>query len=58
VYGITAAGVVYSVTEACNMGHLLQCTCDNHKQDITTDGEWVIVIKIEESLNFVVKIKL
>lgn len=41
VYGITAAGVVYSVTEACNMGHLLQCTCDNHRQDITTDGEWV-----------------
>lgn len=40
VYGITAAGVVYSVTEACNMGHLLQCTCDNHVQDITTDGEW------------------
>ncbi|OWF55275.1 protein Wnt-6-like isoform X1 [Mizuhopecten yessoensis] len=40
VYAVTAAGVVYAVTEACSMGNLLQCTCDNNIQDITTDGEW------------------
>ncbi|XP_046558337.1 protein Wnt-6-like [Haliotis rubra] len=41
VYAITAAGVVFAVTEACSTGRLLQCTCDNNIRDVATDGEWV-----------------
>nr|QVQ68767.1 wnt 6 [Doryteuthis pealeii] len=41
VYAITAAGVTYSVTQACSAGSLLQCTCDrNHIRDKSTDGQW------------------
>lgn len=40
VYAITAAGVVYTVTQACSMGNLLQCTCDNPLRDTSTDGHW------------------
>ncbi|KAK6172045.1 hypothetical protein SNE40_018009 [Patella caerulea] len=40
VYAITAAGVVYAVTQACSMGRLLQCTCGNNLRDTATDGEW------------------
>lgn len=40
VYAITAAGVVFAVTEACSTGRLLQCTCDNNIRDVATDGEW------------------
>ena len=41
VYSISAAGVVFAVTEACSRGSLLQCTCDNTIRDISSDGEWV-----------------
>ncbi|XP_025086682.1 protein Wnt-6-like [Pomacea canaliculata] len=40
LYAITAAGVVYAVTQACSLGGLLQCTCQNHARDMSTDGEW------------------
>ncbi|XP_013420015.1 protein Wnt-6 isoform X2 [Lingula anatina] len=41
VFAVTAAGVVYSVTQACSMGLLLQCTCADVKiRDFKTDGEW------------------
>uniref|UniRef100_UPI00398EA6D2 protein Wnt-6-like n=1 Tax=Pristiophorus japonicus TaxID=55135 RepID=UPI00398EA6D2 len=29
VYAITSAGVAYAVTQACSMGELLQCGCEN-----------------------------
>ena len=41
MYSISAAGVVFAVTEACSRGSLLQCTCDNTIRDISSDGEWV-----------------
>lgn len=28
VNAVVAAGVTYTVTQACSSGHLLQCTCD------------------------------
>ncbi|KAK2141279.1 hypothetical protein LSH36_1129g00040 [Paralvinella palmiformis] len=43
VNAVTAAGVVYSVTQACTMGVLLQCTCGRHShnlRDQATDGQW------------------
>ncbi|CAG5128214.1 unnamed protein product, partial [Candidula unifasciata] len=40
VYAITAAGVTYAVTQACSMGTLLQCTCDQNARDMSNDGEW------------------
>ena len=31
VNAITAAGVTYSITKACTMGDLLDCSCDKRK---------------------------
>ncbi|KAL5005829.1 hypothetical protein ScPMuIL_016987 [Solemya velum] len=40
VYAVTAAGVTYAVTQACSMGRLLQCTCDNNIPELTTDSSY------------------
>lgn len=32
VYSITSAGVVYSITRACSLGHLSTCACDPGKK--------------------------
>lgn len=42
VFAMTAAGVVFSVTQACSMGLVLhQCRCVDHRiRDMTNDQKW------------------
>ncbi|ELT92804.1 hypothetical protein CAPTEDRAFT_182518, partial [Capitella teleta] len=40
VHSLTSAGVLYAVTQACSLGLLLQCMCDNSVMDRSTDGKW------------------
>ncbi len=42
VNAITSAGAVYSITQACTMGLLMECSCDYGRQskDVSTDGQW------------------
>ncbi|XP_067935055.1 protein Wnt-6-like isoform X2 [Watersipora subatra] len=37
---ITAAGILYSVTQACSMGVLWQCHCDRTIRDVSEDEMW------------------
>uniref|UniRef100_A0AAU7EBH2 Protein Wnt n=1 Tax=Terebratalia transversa TaxID=34513 RepID=A0AAU7EBH2_TERTR len=41
VYAGTSAGVMFAITQACNTGELLQCSCDSSLKDVAVDGEWV-----------------
>ncbi|CAH1788770.1 unnamed protein product [Owenia fusiformis] len=41
INAVTAAGVVYTVTQACSMGHLMQCSCESEYRDISKDDKWV-----------------
>lgn len=40
VYAITTAGVTYAITQACSLGNLQNCGCDENKRDgrLTPDG--------------------
>ncbi|XP_060593505.1 protein Wnt-2b-A-like isoform X1 [Ruditapes philippinarum] len=42
VYSISSAGVVYSITRACSLGHLSTCACDPGKKGKSRDkkGQW------------------
>ncbi|XP_070569794.1 protein Wnt-6-like [Ptychodera flava] len=41
VCAVTSAGVTYAVTQACSMGELLQCGCDNSMVgQISSNGSW------------------
>ncbi|XP_046441680.1 protein Wnt-6-like [Daphnia pulex] len=40
VNAVVAAGVTYTVTQACSSGHLLQCTCDKTMKGVSPDGDW------------------
>ena len=37
VYSISSAGVVYSITRACSLGHLTTCACDPGKRGRSWD---------------------
>ena len=40
MYAITTAGVTYAITQACSLGNLQNCGCDENKRDgrLTPDG--------------------
>ncbi|CAL4185971.1 unnamed protein product, partial [Meganyctiphanes norvegica] len=40
VYGVSAAGVAYSVTRACSRGELTECGCDHQIRQRPTRGRW------------------
>lgn len=37
-YAVTSAGVTYSITQACSLGKLKQCSCDQSKKKILHEG--------------------
>ncbi|CAN8029455.1 unnamed protein product, partial [Ixodes persulcatus] len=40
VYGVSAAGVAYSITRACSKGELNECGCDNAIRQRKPRGSW------------------
>lgn len=40
IYAITSAGVVYSITNACSLGKLTECSCDSMQHGQTTPEGW------------------
>ncbi|KAI1301750.1 Protein Wnt-5a [Halotydeus destructor] len=40
IYAVSAAGVAYSITKACSMGHLTECGCDDKIRTKDTKGKW------------------
>lgn len=40
IYAVSAAGVAYSITKACSMGHLAECGCDDKIRNKDTKGKW------------------
>lgn len=37
-YAVTSAGVTYSITQACSLGKLKQCSCDQSKKKVLHEG--------------------